>query len=159
MFSICVLHKTSSHIYFNILFKVTFNSQLRAIFSHHCLTLYTTGNDNQSRNEIGFVMSRNSPDGASHLSLFDRSFRICKRCSFEYDMEKYNPCPMNKVWAFRWTLYSLEMCCIFSCGTKNKRLYLLPRSSHTWHNCHILQCDMGWYRYTSPSENLSKSVI
>ena len=65
---------------------------------------------------------------------------ICKRCSFECDMRKYSTCPMNKVWAFRRTPYSLDMCCIFTYCTKNEqRLYFLTRSSHTWHNCHILQ--------------------
>ena len=85
---------------------------------------------------------------------------ICKRCSFECDMGKYNTSPMNKVWAFRRTPYSLDMCCIFPYLTRNEqRLYFLARSSHTWHNYHRLQfklqleCDEGWYRYTSHSEN------
>ena len=81
---------------------------------------------------------------------------ICKWCSFECDMGKYSSCPMNKA------LYSLDMCYIFPYRTKNEqRLYFLTRSSHIWHDCHILQfklglpleCDMGWYRYTSPSKN------
>ena len=75
---------------------------------------------------------------------------ICKRCSFECDIGKYSTCSMNKVWAFRRTLYSWNMCCIFPYFT---------RSCHTWHNCHRfefklqLECDMGWYRHTSHSEN------
>ena len=78
-------------------------------------------------------------------------------------MGKYSTCPMNKVWAFRRTLYLLDLCCIFSYRTKNEqRLYFLTRSSHIWHDCDIscifqlklqLECDMGWYRYTSHSEN------
>ena len=67
---------------------------------------------------------------------------------------------MNKVWAFRRTPYSLDMCCIFQYRTKNEqRLYFLTRSDYTWHNCHRVQfkvqleCDMGWYRYTSRSDN------
>ena len=32
---------------------------------------------------------------------------ICKRCSFECDMEKYSTRSMNKMWTFRRTPYSL----------------------------------------------------
>ena len=78
-------------------------------------------------------------------------------------MRKYNTpinTTMNKVWAFTRTLYSLDMCCIFPHRTKNgQRLYFLTRSSYKCHNWHILhfklhlECDMGWYRCTSHSEN------
>ena len=46
----------------------------------------------------------------------------------------------------------------------NERLYFLTQSSHTWHNSRIhcvqsattdLEYDMGWYWYTSHSENHS----
>ena len=67
---------------------------------------------------------------------------------------------MNKVWAFRRTPYSLDECCIPPYRTKNEQsFYFLTRSSHTWQTCHSsqiklqLECDMGWYRYTSHSEN------
>ena len=83
----------------------------------------------------------------------NKTNKICKRCSFEWDMGKYSTRPMNKVWAFRRTPYSLDMCCIFHYRTKNEhRLYFLTRSGHTWHYCHRLQsdvqleCDMGWYQ-------------
>ena len=86
--------------------------------------------------------------------------KICKRCSLECDMGKYSTRSMNKVWAFRRTPCSLNMCCIFTYGTKNgQSLYFLTRSSHTWHMLPYivlnlqLECDMGWYRYTSHSEN------
>ena len=88
--------------------------------------------------------------------------RICKRCSFECDMGKYSTRSMHKVWAFRRTPCSLNMCCIFTYRTKNvQRLYFLTRSPHTWHILPYivlnlqLECDMGWYRYTSHSENHS----
>ena len=42
--------------------------------------------------------------------------KICKRCSFECG--KYSTRPRNKVWAFRRTPYSLDMCCIFPYRTK-----------------------------------------
>ena len=64
---------------------------------------------------------------------------ISKRCSFECDMGKYSTRPMKKVWAFRRTLYSLDMCYIFPYRTKNEqRLYFLTRSSHIWHDCQII---------------------
>ena len=63
---------------------------------------------------------------------------------------------------FRRTPWSLNMCCIFTYRTKNEQhLYFLTRSTHTWHiqPCIVLnlqlECDMGWYRYTSHSENHS----
>ena len=37
---------------------------------------------------------------------------ISKRWSFECDMGKYSTRSINKVWAFRRTPYSLDMCCI-----------------------------------------------
>ena len=52
-------------------------------------------------------------------------------------------------------------CAVFShIARKNEhRLYFLTRSTHTWHiQPYIvlnlqLECDMGWYQYTSHSEN------
>ena len=50
-------------------------------------------------------------------------------------------------------------CPVFSRTKNEQRLYFLTRSRHTWHNCHRLlfklqlECDMGWYRYPSHSEN------
>ena len=61
---------------------------------------------------------------------------------------------------FRRTPHSTNMCCMFPYCTKHEqRLYILTRWSHTCHTCPILQfklqqeCYMGWYRYTSHSEN------
>ena len=101
------------------------------------------------------------------LSLFNNDRRcddkICKRCSFECDMGNYSTRSMNKVWAFRRAPYSLNMCCIFTYRTRNEqRLYFLTRSSHTYTRLPYivlilqLEYDMGWYRYTSRSENHSK---
>ena len=66
---------------------------------------------------------------------------------------RYGTRPMNKVWVFEQTPYSLDTCSIVPYQTKNERcLYFLTRSSHIWHNCHNrlqfklqLECDMGWY--------------
>ena len=63
---------------------------------------------------------------------------------------------------WRRTPYSLNMCHIFTYRTKNEqRLYFLTRSSHTYARLPYivmnlqLECDMGWYQYTSHSENHS----
>ena len=43
-------------------------------------------------------------------------------------LKKYSTRPMNKVWAFRRTPYSLDMCCIFTYRKENEqRLYILTR--------------------------------
>ena len=54
---------------------------------------------------------------------------ICKRCSFECGIGKYSTRPRNKVWAFRRTPYSLDMCCIFSYCTKMNTVGIFS------HNC------------------------
>ena len=76
---------------------------------------------------------------------------ICKRCSFECGIGKYNTRLRNKVWAFRRTPYSLDMGCIqpyrtqinttsiFSLSVQNfqrrKEVYTRP----TW------QRTIGWW--------------
>ena len=53
-------------------------------------------------------------------------------------------CPMNNVWAFRRTSYSLDMCCSFQYRTENEqRLHFPTRSSHTWHN-HPIHCSLNF---------------
>ena len=74
-------------------------------------------------------------------------YSISKWCSFGCDVGKYSTCPMNKMWAFRRTPYSLDICCIFQYRTKNEQLlYFLTRSSHTWYTQHTRDIEpmSGW---------------
>ena len=48
---------------------------------------------------------------------------ICKRCSFDCDIGKYSTRPRYKVWAFRRTPYSLDMCSIFPYRTIMNTVY------------------------------------
>ena len=57
---------------------------------------------------------------------------ICKRYSFECGIGKYSTRPRNKVWAFRRTPYSLDMCCIFPYRTKMKTVCIFS------HDCRKL---------------------
>ena len=67
-----------------------------------------------SGNEVG----KPSSPGMRTISVRYGENKICKRCSFECGIGKYSTRPRNKVWAFRQTPYSLDMCCIFQYRTK-----------------------------------------
>ena len=66
---------------------------------------------------------------------------------------------MNKVWAFRRTPYSLDMCCIFPYCTKNEERLYCPHKQNTRDITAVIcdsnynKCSSGWYRCTSHSEN------
>ena len=65
-------------------------------------------------------------DTAKYKSSNSR--KICKRCLFKCDMEKYSTRSMNKVWTFRRTPYSLVTCCMFPDCPKNEHCFIFSHS-------------------------------
>ena len=134
-----------------------YNTIVQSFFA---LVLYDTvmGRDDVSKHTGGRLLSMGVV-----MSTCRRSHdMICKRCSFECDMGKYSTRPMNEVWAFRRTPYSLDMCCIFTHLTKinNVCIFLHDQVTHNILLPYIvlnlqLECDTGWYPYTSHSKNQS----
>ena len=103
------------------------------------------------------------------LHFTEATIFVCKQCSFECDMGKY-----NTRWAFKRTHYSLDMRCIFQCCLKINKICIFSLNQVTqgitgirfssnytkreiWTDTDIrlivkttaYMCDMSWYRYTS----------
>ena len=110
--------------------------QIWIIFTH--LKLWIASSDGWDTRVVGvWLVTLHTVHSVMNAERDLRIEKRCKSCSLECDMGKYSTRSMNEVWAFRRTSYSLNMCCIFPYRTKNEqRLYLLTRSSRTWHTYH-----------------------